>query len=70
MSKLIETLVDLLGHALKGTKTEEEVARELIDAAFATGVPASLLAQHLTAKAAENAELAADLAEWAKLQGR
>lgn len=70
MRTLIDTIIALLGEAIAGRKSEEEVAKDLIDAAFASSVPATILSQHLTAKAAENAELAADLAEWAKLRGR
>ena len=70
MKALISAIIELVGDAVAGKKTEEEVAKTLIDTAFASGVPSSILAQHLTAKAAANAELAADLYQWAKTHGR
>lgn len=69
MRGLIDAIISLIGEAIAGRKTEEELAKDLIDAAFASGVPAQVLSQHLTAKAAANAELAADLAEWVKTRG-
>jgi hypothetical protein len=66
---ILETLSRLLvlvSKALVGQKSDEDVARELIDAAFDSGVPAALLLEHLTEKGRQRAELAADLAQWAK----
>lgn len=69
MIGLFTAVLNLIAEALSGRKSDEDVARGLIDAAFASGVPSSILAQHLTAKAAEDVELAADLAQWLKVHG-
>lgn len=69
MRTIIASLARLLTDAIEGA-SDEEVALRLIDAAFESGVPASVLAQHLSAKAAANAELAADLAQALKTRGR
>lgn len=69
MITLIASVLNLVSEALKGQKSDEDVARGLIDAAFSSGVPASVLAKHLTDKAAQDVELAADLAQWAKVHG-
>lgn len=68
MIPLLVALIELTRDLVQGTRSEEDAAKALIDAAFATGVPASLLASYLTAKAAEDAERAADLAQWIKRQ--
>jgi hypothetical protein len=69
MREIIVALINLIGEAIAGRKTETQLAKDLIDQAFASGVPASVLAQHLTGIAARNVELAADLAQWAKFHG-
>lgn len=66
MIKAIAVLLELLGEALAGRRTEEDLAKDLIDAAFASGVPSATLAKHLSAKAAADAEFAADLAQYLK----
>lgn len=63
-------ILKLVGGALDGTASEAEVAKGLIDAAFDSEVAPALLMDHLTAKGIERAELAADIAEWAKLYAK
>ena len=67
MIKLVDALLSLIGDAVGGRKSEEDIARSLIDAAFESGVAPSLLAAHLTEKAAQDAEFAADLAQAMKM---
>lgn len=70
MIELLAAVLGLVSEALKGRRSDEDVARGLIDAAFDSGVPASLLLEHLTAKGAERAEIAADVAQWIKTRGK
>ena len=70
MTGLLSAVLRLISEALAGRKTEEQVAKELLAAAFETGVPASILLEHLTQLGIERGELAADLAQWAKTGGR
>lgn len=69
MMALLASILTLVGEALKGQRSEEEVAKALIDHAFESGVPSAVLSKHLTAKAAQDVELAADIAQWAKVHG-
>lgn len=69
MTELLTSVVNLVSAAIKDGKSDEQIARELIDAAFASGVPAAMLLDHLTVRGRERAELAADLAQWAKVHG-
>lgn len=66
MIPILSALLRLIGDALEGRKSDEDVARELVAAAFASGVPAALLLDHLTALGRDRAELAADIAQWIK----
>mgnify|MGYP006391600993 CR=1 FL=1 len=70
MIGLLSAVLRLVSEALAGRKSDEEVAKELLAAAFETGVPASVLMQHLTELGRQNAELAADIAQFAKTGGR
>lgn len=63
-------LARLIADALDGRKTDAEVAKALITAAFESGVPAALLMDHLTELGRANAEHAADIAQWLKTQGK
>jgi hypothetical protein len=67
MITAIAKLLAVLAETLAGRRSDEEAARAMLDAAFDSGVPHSLLAEHLTARARDRAELAADIAEAAKL---
>lgn len=69
MTELLTAVVNLVSAAIKDGKSDEQIARELIDAAFASGVPAAFLLDHLTLRSRERAELAADLAQWVKVHG-
>jgi hypothetical protein len=70
MIAVIASLLTLVSDALQGRKSDEDVARGLIDAAFESGVAPALLLAHLTQKGRKNAELAADIAQFIKLQAR
>jgi len=70
MIELLAAVLRLVAEALNGRKTDEEVAKELLAAAFETGIPASILMDHLTEVGRMNAETAADIAQWLKVQGR
>ena len=66
MITILSAVLRLISDALAGRKSDEEVAKELISAAFESGVPASVLMGHLTALGRERAELAADIAQFIK----
>ena len=68
MITILARLAGLIADALSGRRSDEEVAKALIDAAFDSGVPPALLMGYLTEKGQQHAELAADIAEWAKLE--
>ena len=70
MIALLAAIANLIAEALKGRKTDEQVALELLDHAFASGVPASILLRHLSEKGKRDAELAADIAQFLKTGGR
>ncbi len=70
MIGLLAAVLEIVSGAMKGSKSDEQVAKELLAAAFETGVPASVLMDHLTELGKANAELAADLAQLAKTGGR
>ncbi len=65
--KVIAFVLKLVSEALDGKRSDEDVARGLIDAAFDSGIAPSILLDHLTDKARARGELAADLAQWIKL---
>lgn len=60
-------LAKLLADWTAGALSLEEVGKTLLDIAFEMGLPSMFLLQYLTEKGAKNAELAADIAENAKL---
>lgn len=70
MIGLLSAVLRLVSDALAGRKSDEEVAKELLAAAFETGVPASILMAHLTQLGRERAELSADIAQFLKTGGR
>ena len=69
MIGLLSAVLRLISEALAGRKSDEEVAKELLAAAFETGVPASVLMVHLTEIARQRQESAADIAQWIKTGG-
>ena len=48
---LVELVLDIVRKIIAG-RSDEEVAKALIDAAFESGVPATVLSRHLTQRAA------------------
>ncbi len=69
MIGLLSAVLRLISEALAGRKSDEDVARELLSAAFETGVPASILMLHLTEIARRRQESAGDIAQWLKTGG-
>lgn len=61
-------LAAIIGDALAGRRSEVEIAKALIDTAFESGIAPALLMQHLSERGKQHAELAADIAEFAKLE--
>lgn len=59
-------ILRIIGDALDGQKSDEEVAIALLESAFNSGVNPRELMKHLDKMGIERAELAADLAQWAK----
>ncbi len=67
MMQILIRLATMIADALSGKRSDEEIAKALVDAAFDTGVAPALLMDHLSARGIHDAELAADIAEFAKL---
>jgi hypothetical protein len=67
---ILSVVLRLISEALAGRKSDEEIAKELITAAFDSGIPAAVLMQHLTELGRERAELAADIAQFLKVGPR
>lgn len=66
---IIATALRALLDGITGRKSDVEVARDLIDAALNSGIPAELLREHLTQRGIQAGELAADIAQAAKTGG-
>lgn len=65
--EVVAKLLDIVQAVGAGTMTISAFVRELLDLAASTGVAPALLSEYLTADGVRRAELAADIAEEAKL---
>ncbi len=61
-------LLNIIFAILSKTKSTEEIATDLIDLAFESGIAPAVLMQHLTERGRLTAEAIADIAQWAKLK--
>jgi hypothetical protein len=67
---IISAIVRIITKLVGGNTDPREVARDILDAAIATGVAENELASYLTANAQRRAEIVADIAQAAKLARR
>jgi hypothetical protein len=65
---LTTALAAILAKINGGEVSKMDALKEILDLVFESGVPAGFLAPYLTEKGREYGELAADLAEFAKLE--